>query len=207
MRGFVCFLSLLPLLVFAQPDSTWVRYQSSYPFRDGLYYGFRSFRENRPDVPKQALTTVQGQPVTDLRQTNGKVMVPDSSGEPRPIMLDRLWGFCDNGVIHVRAGNGFSRIGLMGSIGHLVFDATYRDLDPYGYYGTVSYTVEEQRFLDMDTGDLLPVTAAGLYAVLQRDEVLKEEFNAVPKRKRKNEVLFLFMRRYNDRHPLYFPPG
>lgn len=196
---------LVPVFLAAQPDSTWVRYQPGYAFKDGLYRDFQAFRNNAPSVPKSHLRTVQGQPVTDLRSTNGKLVVPDSTGEGKRIDLYDIWGFCDDGVVYVRAGNGFSRIGLMGSIAHLTFDATYRNMDPYNYYGTASYTVEEQRFLDMATGAFLPITSGGLYEVIQRDDVLKEEFEAIPRKKCKNEVLFLFMRRYNDRHPLYFP--
>lgn len=187
-------------------DTTLVRYQGGFAFHEGLYFDFSDFRNNRPSVPKSALTTDQGQRVSDLRGTNGKVFYPDSTGERKRLDLDRLWGFCDNGVIYVRAGNGFSRIGLMGSISHLTFDATYRDWGTYGMYGSTTYTVEEQRFLDMGTGAFLPVTAGGIYPVIARDEVLKEEFDALAKKVRnRTETVFLFMRRYNERHPLYFP--
>lgn len=202
-------LSFALLLVgglLAQPDSTWVRYQSGYVFKDGLYRDFQAFRNNAPSVPKAQLRTVQGQPVTDLRNTNGKLVVPDSTAEGQRIDLYDLWGFCDNGVVYIRAGNGFSRIGMMGSISHLTFDATYRDVRPYTYGGGMNYTVEEQRFLDLTTGGFLPINAGGIREVLQRDPILLEEFDALPKKQRnKDETVFLFMRRYNDRHPLYFP--
>jgi hypothetical protein len=70
----------------------------------------------------------------------------------------------------------------------------------------VTRTVQEQRVLDLDTGRLLPLTADGLDPVLERDLVLYEEWSAIPAKKRKGEVLFQFMRRYNDRHPVLFPP-
>jgi hypothetical protein len=93
-------------------------------------------------------------------------------------------------------------------LAHLVFDATYRNFDPYMMGGSTTYTVEEQRFLDMATGAFLPVSAAGLYTVIARDAVLKEAFDALKKKERNRpETLFLFMRRYNDRHSLYFPGG
>lgn len=190
----------------AQPDSAMVRYQGGFEFHNGIYFDFRSFRNNAPSVPKAELTTDQGQPVTDLRNTNGKLYYPDSSGKRTKIDFDRIWGFCDNGVVYVGAGDGFSRIGLMGSLSHLVFDATYRNLDPYMFNGETSYTTEVERFLDMDSGAFQPVSADGLYTVISKDPVLKEEFDALPKKQRnKRETIFLYMRRYNDRHPLYFP--
>lgn len=198
-------LVITALCVHAQADSTWVRYQGGFPFHEGLYFNFQAFRHNAPSVPKSALLTQQGRPVQDLRSTNGKLTYPDSTGKRVKLVLDNVWGFCDNGVVYVRAGTGFSRIGLMGSLGHLIFDATYRDWGAYGY-GTATYNVEVQRFLDMETGAFLPVSAGGLYEVLKRDDVLKQEFDALPKKQRnKEETIFLFMRRYNESHPLYFP--
>ncbi len=204
MRTLTILLLITPLVALGQVMDS-VRYAPGFRFNEGLYLSFASFRANSPDIPRGALTDQQGRAVQDLRSTNGKVFAPDSTGASQRIDLDRLWGFCDNGVVHVRAGDGFSRIGLMGSIGHLVFDATYRDWNSFGYYGTRTYTVEEQRFLDMATGRMVPVNSGGLYTILERDPVLKEEFEAIPARKRKDEVLFLFMRRYNERNPLYFP--
>lgn len=183
-----------------------IRYSAGYVFRDGIYLAFQDFRANRPAIPKEALTTQQGQRVAELRTAGNRLYYPDSAGERLRIDLDRAWGFCDQGVVYIRAGNGFSRIGLLGSLAHLVYDATYRNFDPYMYGGGTNYTVEEQRFLDMRTGAFLPVNAAGIYPVLARDVLLKEEFDALPKRQQKRpETVFLFMRRYNDRHPLYFP--
>jgi hypothetical protein len=196
---------LMAQVVLAQ-DS--VRYSGGYAFQDGIYFNFRAFRGNAPSIPMEALTTPQGQRIADLRSADGKLYFPDSSGARTKLDMDAIWGFCDKGVVYVRAGNDFSRIGLMGSLAHLVFDATYRNFDPYMMGGSTTYTVEEQRFLDMATGAFLPVSAAGLYTVIARDAVLKEAFDALKKKERNRpETLFLFMRRYNDRHSLYFPGG
>ncbi|MBP8823664.1 MAG: hypothetical protein KBH07_08475 [Flavobacteriales bacterium] len=203
MRGLIVLAVLLGGTAHAQ-DS--VRYTGGYSFLDGVYLDFQAFRNNAPSIPKAALTTAQGQPVGDLRNTSGKLYRPDSSGQRVKLDLGGTWGFCNGGVVYVRAGNGFSRIGLMGSLAHLVYDATYRSFDPYMVNGATTYTVEEQRFLDMATGAFLPVSAAGILPVLARDPILKEAFEALSRKQRKHEeTVFLFMRRYNDRHPLYFP--
>jgi hypothetical protein len=57
----------------------------------------------------------------------------------------------------------------------------------------------------MATGEMRPLTGEGLDPLIKRDEVLYEEWNAVPPKKRREEVLFQFIRRYNDRNALYFP--
>lgn len=198
------FLLLSPVLAQEHRDS--VRYSGGFVFHDGIYLDFQAFRENAPSIPMAALTTAQGRQVTDLSSTNGRLSYPDSAGRPTRLDLDRTWGFCDKGVVYVRAGNGFSRIGLMGTLAHLVFDATYQNFDPYMFNGGATYAVEEQRFLNMGTGAFLPVNAAGIQQAISGDAILKEDFDALSRKQRnKPGTIFLFMRRYNDRHPLYFP--
>lgn len=204
MKPAVLLAAVLAASVACAQDS--VRYTGAYTFTDGIYLNFAAFRENRPSIPMAALTTAQGQHLTDLRNAGDKLFCTDSLGKRERLDLRTAWGFCNGGVVYVRAGNGFSRIGLMGALAHLVYDATYRSYDPYMMGGSTTYTVEEQRFLEMATGTFLPVSAEGIGAVLARDAGLKEEFDALPKKqRRKPETIFLFMRRYNDRHPLYFP--
>ena len=191
---------------FAQQDSTWVRYTGGFDFREGLYLDFQSFRNNAPTIPLELLTDEQGIAIRDIRN-NDRFFRPDSTGERKEVDLDRAWGFCNNDIIYLRAGNGFYRIGMMGALAHVLFEYDHRDWDPsfYGYGGTNIYTVQAERILNMATGEFADLTAAFLEKALADDEVLKPQWDEIPKKKRKGEVLYLFMRRYNDRHPLYFP--
>jgi len=197
---------LIPLLVNAQPpDSSWVRYQGGMDLREGIYRDFQSFRMNAPTWPQEVLKDEQGLPVADVRRA-ARVKVPGDSGSYRELDLDRMWGFCHRNVVYIRAGNGFYRIGLMGSLCHVLYEYNYRDWDPYMYPGgTVTRTAIAQFLLDMETGRFLDFNASSMQEVLARDPVLSAEYEAIPARKRKEEVLFYFLRHYNDRHPLYFP--
>lgn len=190
-------------------DTTRILYDGGFDFREGIYFGFEDFRANRPAVALKDLLSDRGKPTGDLRQSNGKLFYMDSAGTKQRIELDRTWGFCNRDVVYVRIGDGFSRIGLMGSVAHIVYDNTYRSWGSYGSaYGAGPYTttVQEQRLLDMESGDFLPVTGGGIYLAILHDEELVAEFEALPKRERnREETIFRFMRRYNERHPLYFP--
>ena len=196
-------------VAYAVRDTTRILYDGGFDFREGIYFGFEDLQANRPSVALKDLLNDQGKPAGDLRQSNGKLFYIDSAGTKQRIDLDRAWGFCNRDVVYVRIGDGFSRIGLMGSVAHIVYDNTYRN---WGYYGSAygmgpsSTTVQEQRLLDMGTGNFHPVTGGGIYLAILHDEELVAEFEALPKRERnRNETIFRFMRRYNDRHPLTFP--
>ncbi|MBX2979733.1 MAG: hypothetical protein KF905_10595 [Flavobacteriales bacterium] len=188
-------------------DSTWARYHGGFALRDGVYADFNAFRQNRPTVPLAQLRDDQGIPITDIRRSVSKLYWQPDSGARQSIRKDRLWGFCQNGAVYVAAGNGFYRIGLMGSLCHMMYEMNYRDWDPYMYpYGGVTRTILMHQFLDIRTGQYLPFNASGMDAALTHDPLLQEEFRALPKKQRNSdEALFRFLRMYNERVPLYFP--
>lgn len=210
MRVVLLFLAaaLLSGPVIAQGDSTeMVPYYGGFDMREGLYADFAAFRINRPTVPIDRLRD-QGAPVTDIRRVVSKLTYQPDTGAVQTIRKERLWGFCQNDAVYIAAGDGFYRIGLMGSLAHMVIEQSYRDWDPYmyPYGGTTTRTMLVQQMLNMDTGEYLPFNASGMDRALQNDPVLLEEFRALPKKQRNSdEAVFRFLRLYNERHPLLFP--
>lgn len=192
--------------VCAQPDSTWARYQGGFDFREGIYLDLQSFRMNAPSIAKEALTDEQGRSVANIHTTR-RLFRPDSANGRKEIDLDRAWGFCENNVVYLRAGDGFYRIGQYGTLSHLVFDQSYWTADPYygGMNGSGRTTVQRQYVLDIGSGRFLEFDPRNMEQLLANDEMLLEEWRALDRRQRKREALYLFLRRYNERHPLYFP--
>ena len=199
--------SFLSHHVLAQQDTIWVTYKAGTQLREGVYFDFTAFRLNAPSVALARIAADQGIAVTDLRGALSRLRYRTDSGTVETIRMSRIWGFSQRGVVYVAAGNGFYRIGQMGSLAHMVYEQSYRDWDPWMYGpGTVNRTVLVQQVIDMDTGRALPFTAAGMRLALQHDPVLLAEFDALPKKARNSdEALFRFLRLYNDRHPLLFP--
>jgi hypothetical protein len=197
---------VLASVALAQEDSMWTRYAAGV-LHDGLYKDFRSFRSNSPTVPSERLRDDQGLPVRDIRSVVSKMYWQPDTGGQQVVRKDRLWGFCQGGVVYVSAGNGFYRIGLMGSLAHMVYEVSYRDWDPYMYAGGyVTRTALMHQLLDMNSGEYLPFNSSGMDKALAHDPVLQEEYRSLPKKQRdKDEVLFRFLRLYNDRNPLFFP--
>lgn len=197
----------------AQLDTGLVRYRPGFDFAEGIYLGIDEFRANAPALPLAVLKDAKGHALPDLMGVGGEVYVTDSTGTLVRVDLGRAWGACSNNTIYIRAGDGLFRIGMLGALCHVLYERSYQDWSMAGFYGPMSpmggpvtRTVQEQRVLDLETGRLLPLTGDGLDPVLARDLVLYEEWTAIPPKKRKEEVLFQFMRRYNDRHPVLFPP-
>ena len=203
----VLVLAITAVCASAQVDTMWVPYRGSMDLREGVYRDFLSFRMNTPSIPQAQLRDDQGLPVRDIRQVLSKLHYQPDSGGVQSLRMDRIWGFCQNDVVYVQAGNGFYRIGLMGSLAHMVYEVNYRDWDPYLYgYGTVTRTVLMQQLINMDNGSVLPFNASGMHMGLELDPTLQEEVANIPKKQRnKDGALFRCMRLYTERHPLLLP--
>ena len=122
-----------------------------------------------------------------------------------------IWGYARKGSLYIQKGELFNRMPVLGSICHFVANVTVyndRHYDPYYNY---SYNVQpnttnelRQFILDFETGKVLEYNYESVLIILMRDEELYEEFNNLKKRK-KREKKFLYVRKYNEKYPLYFP--
>lgn len=76
--------------------------------------------------------------------------------------------------------------------------------DPFGNpYPRYTY-ISSQYILDFEFGKVLEFTVENMEAVLQRDAELYKEFLALKKRKKRDSI-FLYLRKYNEKHPIFFP--
>ncbi|HXU27670.1 MAG TPA: hypothetical protein VN698_10590, partial [Bacteroidia bacterium] len=58
--------------------------------------------------------------------------------------------------------------------------------------------------LDFKTGDVTECTPTNLELILSRDMPLYEQYMKIKKRKRK-DFMILYIRKYNNEHPISFP--
>ena len=185
-------------------ENDWVEYYGGFDFREGIYRSWQEFRMNAPSVPLASLVNSEGQAVSDLLTVDGRVFVLDSTGKRQRIPIDRIWGFCNDDGIYKNIRNGFQRIIMLGSLCHMMVEEWHVGgglLDP----GT---PVRIQRLLNMRNGSYDVFHASSLAVGIRDDQQLYKEFLAIPPRKRnKDEVLFQFLRKYNQRNPLRFPPS
>lgn len=86
---------------------------------------------------------------------------------------------------------------------------SYRNYySPYGgYYSPYRNTARNelrQYLIDFDTGKILEYDVANAEMLLMKDEQLYEEYVRLP-RKKKKDLIFVYIRKYNEKNPLYLP--
>lgn len=164
-----------------------------------------------------------------------KIYYYDGMGVRQEISVGSIWGYARNGVLYIQVQNNFNRITFVGSICHFVADVTTYDnryyspygsgyydpyyYSPYGYgnyytpynsyyspYGrnTMSKNEIKQYLIDFENGKTLEFDQKNTEILLMRDSELYEEYVRLSRKERK-DLMFVFIRRFNEKNPLYIP--
>ena len=221
---FIFFL-LVPLLTFQDlPGPDMVVYSPGYEFRDGLYMNPDMVKANRPIPPARIISEREkfdNKFYNDLLKGEF-ITINDNRGVRKLIKPDQVWGYAHKGVLYIQIGHSFQRLTLEGNLSRFAASATTYDQEsikrydsgPYPsryYYGpyrrpNYSYSTRSGAvyLLDFETNTLYDYTPDDLEKILIRDTELLLEYGALKRSQRKKKQLE-FIRRYNDRHPLYLP--
>jgi len=165
---------------------------------------------------------------------NDKIYFYDNMGVRQEVETNNIWGYSRNGVLYVQIQGNFNRITFVGNICHFVADITtydshYYNSYPYGYYdpyyspyGYGNYyspyspyyspygqsgmprTELKQYIIDFESGKVLEFDIENTELVLMKDNDLYEEYVQLP-RKKKKELMFVYIRKFNEKNPLYIP--
>ena len=225
-----CLTVLLLLLVTvgatAQEDSARrVRYTPEFLFNDGLYLNFGQVRNNAP-VP--AIRIISSDDPFDHNfyrnlVKNKTIGYFDAFGAQHEVQTIQIWGYSQDGKLYVQYNDEFNRIPIIGRVCHFIADVTivnsyydpyYYDYYNYGRYNpyyhrsnyprTTRSKEMRQYLLDFETGKVMPFDRSAVQAMLMEDPELYDEFMSL-KKKKQNELLFFFIRRLNEKNPVYLP--
>jgi hypothetical protein len=67
-----------------------------------------------------------------------------------------------------------------------------------------SNTELRQYLFDFETGEVMDYDIESVEVLLMKDPELYDEYQGLRNRKKK-QMKFVFIRRFNEKHPLYFP--
>jgi hypothetical protein len=207
------------IVLFGQIDSSkLVKYTTEFRFSDGLFVNFEQVKNNKPILKSKILSSVDME-ADDFFNNILKEKVLyyfDAYGIKQDIKVNKIWGYSKNGSLFIRVGEDFSRISYIGSICHFIANVTTYDnryYDPfyansyynrYGVSPNTSSSEMKQFIINLKTGEVLDFEVKNVEAFLMRDPTLYDEYIQLRSRK-KDQLKFLYIRKFNERNPLYFP--
>ncbi|MCK5821684.1 MAG: hypothetical protein KAH17_07355 [Bacteroidales bacterium] len=221
---FIILFLVFSLSLSGQSDSLIrVKYTPEFRFHDGIFLHFNQVKNNKP-IPASLISSN-----TDPYDMNffknlveeKNIVYFDAFGSQNEVSTDNIWGFAQDGKLYINYNGEFNRIPIIGRIGHFIADITvyesfndpYRsDYSSYYYnsysnrpYNRPSRSKEMRQYIvNFETGQVLDYERAEVKVILMEDPELFDEFSGLRKRKQK-DLMFFFIRRYNEKHPLFFP--
>ena len=203
----ISFICLFQGVVWGISDS--VMYTKDLQLKDGLYVSFTDLRSNNPILKSNIITNYNKTALDFFKQELSKTEIKylDSSKTERTIKTSKLWGYCSENNIYINYGREFSKVMVVGSICHFTAIMEVR-LGGTGYYQNAPATINsgyeyEQFVFDFNSGQILAFEVANMEALLKPDDVLYNEYMLL-KKKKKRELMFFYLRKYNEKHPIYF---
>jgi len=222
MRSLLFILTwVIALEASAQGDTVrMIMYTPDYRFNEGLFLTFDQVKTNNP-LPKTRILTTVDYNDRDFFTTvfsEEPIYYYDDFGMKKELKSEDVWGYSQNGVLYVGLGGDFHRVTIIGGICHFIaaitsYDGSYYDpyFDRFSYYdyyyrrpNTVTKTEVRQFLIDFETGEVVDYNIQNLEVILMKDPELYDEYNSLGRRKKK-QMKFLYIRKYNERNAIYLP--
>ncbi|MCK4919910.1 MAG: hypothetical protein KAS71_02625 [Bacteroidales bacterium] len=201
-----------------------VKYTTDFKFEDGFYLNFNMVKRNSPIPPARIITSIDrssSEFYSDLLRSNLFTFF-DGNGVKQQINTSKIWGFSRNGVLYIKMSEGFHRITIVGGICHFVativsYQNPYNDPyygNPYSYRRYNPYSSAQNRttknqevnqyLLDFETGETYEYELKSVEILLMKDVELYDEYMTL-KKKKKKQLKFYYLRKFNERNPIYLP--
>jgi hypothetical protein len=218
MKIYLNFFCLFIIIAntLAQDDSSDV----DFNFREGVYIVFAQLRNNQPIEKSRIISQTDFNDPQFFEQvlTNPELSYYDNNGMKQSIEVKKIWGYSKNGDIYVGINEQFCKVSYLGKICHFIvpnFRTEYETVyDPYYYNNPYYYsrgaryanpkTELKQFIIDFETGRVIDYTADNVIALLAKDPELYDEYAALKKKKRE-QLKFFYIRKFNQRNPLKIP--
>ncbi len=202
-----------PSLAFMQNTKDSIRYTIDFKFNDGVFLTFDQVTSNRA-TPFKNIISNENYLSDDFVS---KVLTKDKirifiNGEKTEILTKNIWGYAKNGVLYIHHTKTFYRIPSIGSISFFIANIKIKyqsQTDPWNtnYYNSINQdytTTELHKFLlNFKDGTLYDYSIQNIAKLISSDTQLFNEFIALKKRKRK-QMSFIYIRRFNENNPLFF---
>ena len=212
LSAFIFLLGFNPIGAQNTVDST--KYTIDFVFSDGIFLNFSQVKRNDA-IPFKNVISSENYSNNNfvkkiLENDEIKVFV---NGDKKEISRKNIWGYAQNGVLYIQYLDHFFRIPSIGSLSFFIANVEVQyqaNIDPWSnsYYGVQgqNYTTTElqQYILDFKTGLIYDYSIKNVEKLISIDHELHTEFTNLKKRKQK-QMAFIYIRRFNELHPLYFP--
>jgi len=206
----ISLLIILNIKLIAQNDK--VIYSHNYRFKDGLYLNTTQIRNNDPIRIRQIITKIDKNDPEFFSRILAKntIWFWDKNGQKQQIPSDSVLAVAKKGKLFIYINNDLFPLIFIGNLTYFiatidVYDYDYSTYYYYDYTTMDTHKETRQYILDLQEGKIYDYNYKNLQILLKKyDKNLYQKYINLPKRKRKKQI-FIYIRKFNERHPLYLP--
>lgn len=207
MKRFLAVIfSFFSLITLAQSDS--IAYSRDYEFTEGFFLAVDQFKNNHPVLKSSIISGIPKDQLDFMKQVveQKNMVFADSKGVEQKIETLTIWGYCQNRSVYINFNKQFNKLIVIGTLCHFtaMVATSVGFRDPMGYGAGLNNTVDELRqyVFDAQTNKVFDFNVKNMEMLLKNDTMLYEQFMALKKRE-KPDVIFVYLRKFNEKHPLY----
>lgn len=185
-----------------------VAYSRDYEFKEGLFLTLEQFKKNTPILKPAIVSILPKDQIDFLTQVTEQksITYKDTAGVEQKIETNTIWGFYQNRTVFINFNNEFNRINVIGTLSlfsALVVQTPMRN-EPIGDMYAIEPAFQELRqfVYDTQTNKVFDFNVKNMELLLKNDAELYAQFMKLKKRK-KADSIFIYLRKYNEKHPLY----
>ncbi len=194
----------LPIIAFPQNDTVGkVKYTNDFIFNDGIYKTFQEFKADSPSI--RQFTIERPNPYSDPNYIKIKFVCPDSVKNKGNCEVKDLWGYVKNGDVYIAHSYYayYFKLMVIGSLCHFAGLTEGQSMDANQM--AMGFAVEsqyQQYMLDFETGNVIAFNYKNFSAFLLAHD--KELYDELKNQKKKKKIIFKYLLKYNERHPIWF---
>jgi len=196
---------ILPVFAFAQTDTVGkIKYTGDFVFNEGIYKTFQEFKNDSPSIKKFFIKKLN--PYSNPNYIQLDYICPDSLKKKNDCEVNDVWGYSNKGdvyISHIYSAYYF-KLMVVGALCHFS-GITGNESGIDANQVTMNLSTDEdyqQYMLDFETGEVTVFKYKTFCAFLLTHDI--DLYNELQKQKKKKKLIFKYLLKYNERHPIWF---
>jgi hypothetical protein len=167
--------------------------------RKGVYRNLQEFQNNKPFYSLNISRYRYDRSSDYYVEIHGGNMIVSDPSKKKYTFSEPTWGFCDGEKIYFRNKSYYGEILL---IGHYCLYSPTKNISSSAFNSDLSQSSSNQYTMNILTGEKMICTAENLEKfILADDAELLDQFK---REKLKNIMIYQYVKKYNERHPVSF---
>ena len=204
----------IPAYIQAQQDS--IIYSKDYYFQEGFYFTVEDLKKNSPTITPAEFR--KSNPEASFEDNDFMMYLNsmgwlkyDSTGVEKKIRKEEIFAFCRNQTLYIKWNrvSQFGKVCLVSSAYQGVYRSTgikrpeKNMLDPFEAGSVLPQKKDELFLISFDTGNMYEYSVKEFeFLLTKKDTLLASEYSKLSRKDKKNS-LFIYLRKLNERNPVY----